>query len=316
VANNPLDMGGIIGGAARFSEVIGVFADSGEYDMVLAVSTAHPPAHTEERVRDLIALEPPVPLVHLWMAGDQASEGLRELLAFGAAVTEEPRAAIRAVAGWGRLASNRPRPPPDPLAAAFEDWGVPLIEGDLAEDADGAVGVAKRLGYPVVVKVNSPGLAHKTELGGVALDLNDDRGVRIAFDRVVAAARSAGVTSDGVRVERFRPGLELIVGAVTDPVFGPLVSVGLGGVLTELLADVVFAPAPVDTAGALATIGRLRGRAMLDGFRGSPPADVDALARIVSLVSRGLIGVGLQEVEINPLVWTGADWVAVDWLLR
>lgn len=314
-ANNPLDMGGIIGGATRFSEVIGVFAEAGEYDMVLAVSTAHPPAHTEERVRDLLALDPQVPVVHLWMAGDQANAGWGALVAAGAAVTDEPRAAIRALADLGRMASKSPRPPPDPTTAPFEDWGVPMIAGEMAEDAESAVVLAKRLGYPVVVKVSSPGLAHKTELGGVALDLNNDEEVRIAFERVVAAGRAVGLPVNGARVERFRPGLELIIGGVIDPVFGPLVSVGMGGVLTELLGDVVFAPAPVDEAAALEMIQRLRGRALLDGYRGSPPADVGGLARIVSLISRGLVGSGHDEVEINPLVWDGQEWVAVDWLL-
>jgi len=305
--------------------------------MVLAVSTAHPPAHTEERVRGLLQrgdsgvplrsggtdaserserVEGGAPVLHLWMAGDQAGEGLRELLAAGAAITEEPRAAIRAVAGLGRLASNPSRPPPDPLAAALEDWGLPLVEGDLAEDADEAVRVARRLGYPVVVKVNSPGLAHKTDRGGVVLDLNGDQEVRIAFERVLAAARAVGLPVTGVRVERFRPGLEVIVGGVIDPVFGPLVSVGMGGVLTELLGDAVFAPAPVDEIGALGMIQRLRGRPLLDGYRGSSHADTGELARIVSLVSRGLVGTGYAEVEINPLVWDGVEWVAVDWLLR
>jgi acyl-CoA synthetase (NDP forming) len=334
-ANNPLDMGGIMGGAARFSEVIGVFAEAEEYDMVLAVSTAHPPAHTEERVRGLLAISPsserserwgefgeagrgatPCSVLHLWMAGDQASAGWEALVAADAAVTDEPRAAIRALAGLGRMAANPPRPPPGPLTAAFDDWGVPLVEGDLAEDADGAVGVAKRLGYPVVVKVSSPGLAHKTEIGGVALDLNDDQEVMIAYERVLAAAQAVGLPVNGALVERFRPGLELIVGGVIDPVFGPLVSVGMGGVLTELLGDAVFAPAPVDEIGALGMIQRLRGRPLLDGYRGSSHADTGELARIVSLVSRGLVGTGYAEVEINPLVWDSVEWVAVDWLLR
>jgi hypothetical protein len=132
----------------------------------------------------------------------------------------------------------------------------------------------------------------------------------------VAAAGAAGLAAGDARVERYRPGLELIVGALVDPVFGPLVSVGLGGVLTELLGDVVFAPAPVDKKGAQAMISRLRGHHLFDGFRGAPSADVDALSKLVSIVSRGLIGSGLTEVEVNPLIWDGAGWVAVDWLAR
>ena len=177
------------------------------------------------------------------------------------------------------------------------------------------IAIAESLGYPVVVKVVAAGLAHKTEVGGVRVDLRDASAVSDAIDDVTAAATAAGQAVEGVRVERFRPGLEMIVGGLVDPVFGPLISVGIGGVLTEMLDDVVFAPAPVDEIEAAAMIERLRGRALLDGFRGAPAGDVEGLALIVSLVSRGITGSGLREVEINPLIWDGEAWVAVDWLV-
>jgi len=316
VANNPLDMGGIIGGPGRFAEVVDLLAGSGDYDMVLAVSTAHPPAHTDERVSALLGLDSPTPLLHLWMAGDQAGHGLHRLRSATRPVTEEPRAAIRALAGLARLTLISPTQDLAPLDMAFEDWGLPLVEGELAADAREAVEVAGRLGYPVVVKVSSPDLVHKTELGGVRLGLESAESVADAFEEVVAAARATGLAVGGARVERYRPGVELIVGALVDPVFGPLVSVGMGGVLTELLGDVVFAPAPVDKSEAQAMIARLRGHGLLDGFRGGPPADIDALSQVVSIVSRGLIGSGLREVEINPLIWDGTGWVAADWLAR
>ena len=316
VANNPLDMGGIIGGPGRFAEVVDLLAGSGDYDMVLAVSTAHPPAHTDERVSALLGLDSPTPLLHLWMAGDQAGHGLHRLRSATRPVTEEPRAAIRALAGLARLTLISPTQDVAPLDMAFEDWGLPLVEGELAADAREAVEVAGRLGYPVVVKVSSPDLVHKTELGGVRLGLESAESVADAFEEVVAAARATGLAVGGARVERYRPGVELIVGALVDPVFGPLVSVGMGGVLTELLGDVVFAPAPVDKSEAQAMIARLRGHGLLDGFRGGPPADIDALSQVVSIVSRGLIGSGLREVEINPLIWDGTGWVAADWLAR
>ena len=316
VAGNPLDMGGIIGGPGRFAEVVETFADSGEYDVVLAVSTAHPPAHTEERVSALLDLDVGVPIVHLWMAGDQALRGLETLREAGAAVTEEPRAAIRAVAGLARLTDLRPAPTLAPITGPFESWGLPLVEGELVSDPEEAGVVADRLGYPVVVKVSSPGLAHKTDVGGVVLDLHDAASVIAACGRVLGATRAAGLRTKGARVEKYRPGLEMIVGGIVDPVFGPMVSVGVGGVLTELLGDIAFAPAPVDEKGVMDMIDRLRARRMLDGFRGSPPADAAKLAQIVTTVSRGLIGSGIAEVEINPLTWTGERWVVVDWLLR
>ena len=314
-ANNPLDMGGIIGGPGRFAEVVDRFARSGEYDVVLAVSTAHPPSHSAERIQALLDLETPVPILHLWMAGDQAVEALESLRQAVAPVTEEPRAAIRALAGLARLA-NLPAPGVvQPIDGEFEEWGLPLVEGAIARTAEEAVAVAESLGYPVVVKVVSGGLAHKTEVGGVLVDLGDASAVSNAIDEVTAAAMAAGQSVEGVRVERFRPGLEMLVGGLVDPVFGPLISVGIGGVLTEMLDDVVFAPAPVDEIEAAAMIERLRGRALLDGFRGAPAGDVERLALIVSLVSRGITGSGLREVEINPLIWDGEAWVAVDWLV-
>ena len=314
-ANNPLDMGGIIGGPGRFAEVVDRFARSGEYDMVLAVSTAHPPAHSVERVQALLDLETPLPILHLWMAGDQATEALQALREAGAAVTEEPRVAMRALAGLARLAKWSVPREVQLIDGPFEEWGLPLVEGTTARTTDEAVAVAERLGYPVVVKVVAGGLAHKTEVGGVRVDLRDASEVGRAIDEVTAAATAAGQSVEGVRVERFRPGLEMLVGGLVDPVFGPLVSVGIGGVLTELLDDVVFAPAPVDEIEAAAMIERLRGRALLDGFRGAPAGDIDELARIVSLVGRGITGSDLREVEINPLIWDGESWVAVDWLV-
>ena len=312
VANNPLDMGGIIAGPTRFAEVVDAFATSDDYDLVLAVSTAHPPGHSEERVDSLLALETDTPILHLWMAGDQAEAPLATLRSGEVAVTEEPRAAVRALAGLSRLATHQIRDRPNPITGQPDAWGIPLVPGEVVSTAEDAVEVAGRLGYPVVLKMVSPGLSHKTEVCGVKLNLATDEEVMAGYDEIVASA--ADLTVDGLRVERYRPGLEVIVGGIVDDSFGPLVSIGLGGVLTELLDDVVFAPAPVDLEDAAEMIDRLRGRRLLDGYRGAPASDVSGLARIVSLVSRGLVGSALQEVEINPLIWDGEEWVAVDWL--
>jgi acyl-CoA synthetase (NDP forming) len=312
VANNPLDMGGIIAGPARFADVVDAFAASDDYDMVLAVSTAHPPQHSEERVDSLLALKAETPILHLWMAGDQTQGPLGSLRSAGAPVTEEPRAAVRALAGLARVATHQIRDRPAPLVGELETWGIPFVKGEVVSSAEEAVQVAGRLGYPVVLKMASPGLSHKTEVGGVKLNLATDQEVLAGYDEIVASA--ADLIVAGVRVERYRPGLEVIVGGVVDDSFGPLITIGLGGILTELLDDVVFAPAPVGLEDATEMFDRLRGRRLLDGYRGAPASDVPALAELVSLVSRGLVGSGLQEVEVNPLIWDGEEWVAVDWL--
>jgi len=314
-ASNPLDMGGIIGGAHRFADCVSVMAGSGEYDAVLAVSTAHPPTHTGERVDSLLSIDSDVPVLHLWMAGDLGESGLARLREAGLPVTEEPRAAIRALAGLLSEPVSRPGVEPVAEGPSF-DWGLPLDPGTPAATADEAIAAASDIGYPVVVKVDAPGLHHKTDVGGVETDLETPADVREAFDGVMVAATASGWEPAGVRVQKFRPGLELIVGAVVDDSFGPIVSVGAGGVLTEVIRDMVFRPGPVAIDQAREMIDSLSTRPLLDGYRGAPAADVAELSRIVSVVSHGVAGSGsISEVELNPLTWDGAAWVAVDWLL-
>jgi acyl-CoA synthetase (NDP forming) len=312
-ANNPLDMGGIIGGPTRFAEVVDRFAGSGEYDVVLAVSTAHPPAHTATRVESLLDLAGDVPMLHLWMAGDQASHGLAELRRANRPVTEEPRAAIRALAGLTAIYDQEEIP--EPLPGPPETWGIPLHSGFIATTESEAVAAADALGYPVVVKLEHSGLAHKTDVGGVLLDLRSRAEVEEACDTLTHVSAENDWTDFALRVQRYRPGLETIVGAIRHDSFGPMVSVGFGGVHTEVDPDVVFAPAPVGVGGARSMIDRIRGRGLLDGVRGGPPADIAELARLVSLVSRGIAGKAIGGFEINPLIWDGGEWVAVDWLL-
>ncbi len=309
-ADNPLDMGGIITGPARFAQAVDLLARSREFDVVVAVSTAHPPAHTPRRVEALVGLDRDFPVINLWMAGDQATDGLTALRREGVPVTEEPRAAMRAARGL--VASTADQEHLAPIRGPVETWGIPLDRGALVSSAAEATKAATEIGFPVVVKAEAPGLSHRTDIGGVRLDLRGTADVERAFTDVVGAARAAGRQAASARVQRYRPGLEVIVGALVHPSLGPLVSVGMGGVFAELIGDVVFAPAPVGTTRALSMIGRLRSRPVLDGFRGLPPADVGELARIVSTMSRGILGSGVREIEVNPLIWGGDGWMGVD----
>ena len=199
-------------------------------------------------------------------------------------------------------------------------YGVPVVGETLVQTADEAVAAAERWGYPAVLKVESPDLPHKTEAGVIRLNLADAAAVRAGFAAVMANARAVTPPPRiaGVLVQPMVPaGVELVVGARIDPLFGPLVVVGLGGVLVELLADTALAPAPVSEAEALALLGRLRGARLLDGFRGAPGVDRDRLATIIAAISRFAAdhaGV-IAELDVNPLIGAGARIVAVDALI-
>lgn len=201
-SDNPLDMGGIMGGPERFLDVVNTFVGSGDYDAVLAVSTAHPPIHTPASVKGLLEVDPLVPVVHLWMAGDQGVTGLRSLREAGQPVTEEPRAAMRALAGLGGLARGG-APLARPAGATtltpsvhnptvwgehsakelLASWELPVVEGALATTPEEAADLAERLSGVVVVKVNSPDIAHKTEIGGIRLASRDQPPLRLPSRR-------------------------------------------------------------------------------------------------------------------------------------
>jgi acyl-CoA synthetase (NDP forming) len=340
-AANPTDLGAIIGGPHRFAGVVEQFLQSGAYDVVLAATTPHPPAHTGQRADTLLAAgrmsaQTAVPLLQLWMAGDLGAGGLATLRHAGAPVTEDPRAAVRALAGLvrlGELAGEADRSeagarviPPLPEAAGereakalLREWGVPVVGGAHAATAHDAVAAAHRLGYPVVVKISSPDILHKTDVDGVRAGLRSAAEVASAFDDVVTAAaiHAPHATVDGVMVERYRPGLEMLVGMVLDATFGPIVLVGAGGIDAEDREQAVVAPAPVTVAGARRLVARLRLPRLRAPGNLRPP-DLDALAAIVSRLSDrfGAHNGHIAELEVNPLTWSADGWLALDALLR
>ena len=199
-------------------------------------------------------------------------------------------------------------------------YGVPVVGERVAQSAQEAVNAAGALGYPVVLKVESPDLPHKTEAGVVRLDLRDADQVRAAYQAIMANARAVAPPPriNGVLVQTMMPqGVEMVVGARIDPLFGPLVVVGLGGILVELLQDSTLAPAPVTHAEALGLLTQLKGARLLDGFRGMPSVDRNHLADVICRVAafaadhRGIIA----ELDVNPLICTGEHITAVDALI-
>lgn len=189
------------------------------------------------------------------------------------------------------------------LAAA----GISVPREEVVTSADQAVRSARATGYPVVLKIASEDIAHKTEIGGVALDLADDDAVRQAFDRLMANARrhAPHARLDGVLVAPMvRGGIELIAGVSRDPVFGPVVMVGFGGIYAEILKDVAVQVAPVSEAEALQMIRGLKMFPLLDGARGQARADVAAAARTVARLSEFACRHVAQvaEIDMNPIL--------------
>ncbi|GAB4456138.1 MAG: hypothetical protein Kow00120_25520 [Anaerolineae bacterium] len=197
-------------------------------------------------------------------------------------------------------------------------YGIPTPAGGLAPTADDAVRMAEAIGYPVALKIVSPAIVHKTDVGGVALDLADAGAVRAAADamRDRAKQRFADAPIHGFLVQKMlNGGQELIVGVTRDPQFGPLVMAGSGGVAVELTRDVAFALAPLRRAQAAALLDETTAGPLLDGYRGAPASDRAAVEDIiVRLAQLALDQPCIAEIEINPLIahQAGAGASAVD----
>lgn len=176
----------------------------------------------------------------------------------------------------------------------------------LARSADEAVALWRAAGRAVALKIESPDITHKTEVGGVLLGLHDEPAVRAAVDTLLSRARQQRPQArlDGVLVQPMAGGhLELVVGVQRDAAFGPVVMVGFGGVLVEVLKDVAFRRAPFDDDEALAMLAELRMAPLLDGVRGQPAVDRHAIARLLAGLSRWAAAMQprLAELDLNPV---------------
>jgi acetate---CoA ligase (ADP-forming) len=186
-------------------------------------------------------------------------------------------------------------------------YGIPRPAEALVNGAEAAVEAAARIGGPVALKVQSPDITHKTEAGGVALGIVGDIAVREAYERILNSAKTAypQASIHGVLVQAMAPpGREIILGIMRDGNFGPMLMVGLGGIHTEVLRDVAFAPVPLEPDQALRLLGELRGAALLDGVRGALPVDRAALARLIANLSRFAVDHAdlIEEIDLNPVI--------------
>ena len=195
-------------------------------------------------------------------------------------------------------------------------WGVRVTREILVSSLESAISAAGEIGYPVALKVVSPDIIHKTEAGAVALRLRDEEVLRNAYGRLLERSASSvpNARIRGVLIqEMISGGMECMIGVKRDPLFGPIVAVGLGGIFVEILGDVSLRQAPVDRKEALEMIRSLRGYPLLSGARGGVPVDVEALAEMVAKISLMACAEDtLAELDINPVFVLENGAVAVD----
>jgi acyl-CoA synthetase (NDP forming) len=208
---------------------------------------------------------------------------------------------------------------PADVACVLRAAGIELAASE-STTPESAVALAERLGFPLVAKLVSPDVLHKSDVGGVVLGLRTPQDVARATDRLVERAKAIGARVDGILLQReVTGGIETLVGVTSDPTFGPLVVCGLGGVLVELLRDVAFRLTPVSDFEAREMIASLRTGRLLDGYRGSPPGDRAALVEIIRRVS-ALVEIipELRELDLNPVsvLEPGKGAVALDARIR
>jgi acetyltransferase len=353
---NPVDVLGDADAARYRSAVAACLADPG-VDALVVVLTPQALTPAEEVARAVVELAQgqPKPVLGCWMGEAAVAAGRALFRAAGLPTYRTPEAAVAACAAISAFDENQrqllevPEPlthqaPPDVAAArlvietalaegrevltlpeskaVLAAFHLPIVPSLPAHTAAEAVTIAAELGFPVVMKILSPDITHKSDVGGVRLGLGDARAVRSAFQQMTegVAKLQPGARLDGVVIEPMwtaRGARELMVGVVRDAVFGPVVSFGLGGTLVEVIADSAVALPPLNAALAADLVARTRAARYLDAFRGAPAADEPALRDLLLRVSEMVCELpGLVEMDLNPVVASAGGVTVADARLR
>ncbi len=258
-----------------------------------------------------------------WPLGDEVAAAAKESPAVWSRSSDRMLRAIGVYTRYGHLLARTRAPAatapivglPALAKGAQPEWlgkkalaaaGISVPAGKLARTPDEAAAVARAIGYPVVLKAQAAALSHKTEAGGVVLNLADETALRAAWDRMMGNVRRTApdVVLDGALVEAMSPrGIELMVGAKRDPGWGTVLLIGLGGIWVEALGDVRLMPSGADDGLIREALGKLHAAKLLAGVRGAPPADVDAVVRVVMAIDRLMRSVpDITEIDVNPLM--------------
>ena len=339
-AGNPVDVTGqFVARPELLSEsVVALLADPAVHVGIVWLQLMT--AHVDKLVRIFgeILQRTSKPFFVCWVAAP--AEAVRQLREMGIAVYPAGERAVEAAAALARwhafrrqaLGRTVPAVPALPLlpsgwregvqpSVQATEWlraaGVPMAPVALAASEDEAVALWRKAGAMVALKIESPDITHKTEVGGVLLKLNDELTVRQGFQTLLQNAKAGAPQAHlaGVLVQPMGAGhVELVVGVQRDPVFGMVVMAGLGGVLVEVLKDVAFRLAPFDEQEALGMLAELRMGALLDGVRGQPGVDRAAIARMLANLSRWAASMApvLSELDLNPVLVGAQGPVAVD----
>jgi acetyltransferase len=349
---NPVD---VIGDAPpqRYADATRIVSSDPGVDallVILAPQAMTDPGRAGEAVAE-VARGTDKPILAAWMGGASVRDGSRALSRAGVPTYATPEPAVHAFMHMVSYARNlqllheTPRQVRLDFAAdhatlhrttheilatggellsesasktLLEAYGIAATAPETAGDVDGAVAHAQRIGYPVALKIVSPQITHKTDVGGIELDVRGDDEVRAAFERIVASvgAKRPDADIDGVSVQRMvskDAGFELILGARKDPTFGAVILVGTGGVAAEVMRDFAIGLPPLNERLARRLLESLRAWPLLQGYRDRPGVDIEALVDVLVRFSY-LVAEhpAIHEIDINPLLASAADIVALD----
>jgi acetate---CoA ligase (ADP-forming) len=353
--SNPVDCGGPPVADSRGRRILDLLVADPNIDLLVVPITGAVEMFSEPFTRDLVEVAKTTdkPIFVIWGAPAGTDDTFYfRLLDGGLPVFRTYANCVKAVRAYldywdfaGRYRSPFTDAPTEPLPAAakarramadasphgalsehaskhvLKEYGIRASRDALCESATQAVEAAKRIGYPVVMKVSSPDLTHKSDLGLVRLGVGSAREVRSAYDELMARLRRAAGRRgrlDGVLVcETVTGGVETVVGVSQDPLFGPVVMVGLGGVFVEILRDVSFRVPPFGRDEAERMVHDLQGYPLLEGARGAKPADVGALVDVIMKAQRLAMDLAgdMRELDINPLIVRPRGAVALDALV-
>jgi acetyltransferase len=331
---NPTDVtNAAIGNPDMFKRCIEAIAGDDNIDVVVPIFTLSVASDVRQTAEAAKAVDKPVAILWTGACNDDPAFTAKSLALEGVAVYRNTLSCVKAVRAAVRYAdflrepkTESARPGGIDVTAArmqlegasgtlteraskavLAAYGFPVTREDLAKNAGDAARIATDLGGELALKIESADIPHKTEAGAIRLHVSGEAAVRNAYAEVMtaAAAYNKSAKLDGVLVQQMAPaGLEFMLGLVTDPVFGPIVVAGLGGIHVEVLHDLAYRVAPVDHAQARTMVQELRGYKLLEGVRGAAPRDIDALCDLIvrlSWLGHDCAG-DIAELDINPLM--------------